>query len=435
MTTSAKSIALLLFAQAMFFRSGDVACQAAIIVDHKCADIHAVPTNWIVQAKQQLHILYGHRSHGGQITDGMVALQGFMDNNGYPPGLYAWTWDNNVYPLPLDLRNHPFSAAMTIGYPNFTDWEQATRNYLSTNAEINVVIWAWSYEGSWATESNVNTYLSLMDGLRQDHTNITFVYMTAALDGQGVNGNCSLRNNQIRSHCLANGLALYDFADIESFDPNGLTNYMAMRADDECWYDSAGTGARDRNWALDWQTNHILGVDWFDYSAAHTQPLNGNLKTYAAWWLWARLAGWPGLYSFNQWQRDHFTAGELSNPALEISVWGQWADPDEDKMANIFEYALGTAPKLSSGGEPMLRSVGLNSQGRLALSYRRMPQSAGVTFGVQRSQDLISWADLLPASYEASTTPTTNGLEEITVELLDAQPWPSAFYRLNLTAP
>ena len=29
-------------------------------------------------------------------------------------------------------------------------------------------------------------------------------------------------------------------------------------------------------------------------SPAHTQALNGNLKAYAAWWLWARLGGWNG---------------------------------------------------------------------------------------------------------------------------------------------
>jgi hypothetical protein len=35
-----------------------------------------------------------------------------------------------------------------------------------------------------------------------------------------------------------------------------------------------------------------VGVDWYDCSSAHSEPLNANMKAYAAWWLWARLAGW-----------------------------------------------------------------------------------------------------------------------------------------------
>ncbi len=48
------------------------------------------------------------------------------------------------------------------------------------------------------------------------------------------------------------------------------------------------------NWAMEWQDSHTEGVYWYYCSPAHTQPLNGNLKAYAAWWLWARLAGWAG---------------------------------------------------------------------------------------------------------------------------------------------
>jgi hypothetical protein len=33
-------------------------------------------------------------------------------------------------------------------------------------------------------------------------------------------------------------------------------------------------------------------VDWYECGAAHTQPLNANRKAYAAWALFARLAGW-----------------------------------------------------------------------------------------------------------------------------------------------
>ncbi len=53
-----------------------------------------------------------------------------------------------------------------------------------------------------------------------------------------------------------------------------------------------GMDSLDKNWAIDWQNSHTINVDWYDCSAAHSQPLNGNLKAYAAWWLWAKLAGW-----------------------------------------------------------------------------------------------------------------------------------------------
>ncbi len=36
------------------------------------------------------------------------------------------------------------------------------------------------------------------------------------------------------------------------------------------------------------------GGEWYHCSPAHTQPLNGNLKAYAAWYLFARLVGWNG---------------------------------------------------------------------------------------------------------------------------------------------
>jgi hypothetical protein len=116
--------------------------------------------------------------------------------------------------------------------------------------------------------------------------------MTGHLNGTGASGNVNLRNNQIRDFCIANSKILYDFADIESYDPDGLVNYMELNANDNCDYDSDGNGSLDRNWALDWQNSHALNVDWWMSGAAHSQHLNGNRKGSAAWWLWATLAGW-----------------------------------------------------------------------------------------------------------------------------------------------
>jgi hypothetical protein len=119
--------------------------------------------------------------------------------------------------------------------------------------------------------------------------------MTGHLNGTGETGNVHIRNEQIRKYCKDNNKYLYDFNDIESYDPDG-NYYRAKLANDNCDYDSDGNGSLDKNWAIDWQNAHTVNVDWYAINPLpqHTQSLNGNLKAYAAWYLWARLAGWDG---------------------------------------------------------------------------------------------------------------------------------------------
>ena len=115
--------------------------------------------------------------------------------------------------------------------------------------------------------------------------------MTGHLDGTGMEGNLHLRNEQIRQYCVKNKKVLFDFADIESYDPDG-NGYLERLANDNCDYDSDEDGSRDKNWAIDWQESNPGA--WYSCGSAHSQPLNANLKAYAAWWLLARLAGWNG---------------------------------------------------------------------------------------------------------------------------------------------
>ncbi len=254
-----------------------------VIVDHNCTDLSKIPVQWIDDAKAKLKIAYGHTSHGSQLTTGMSGLVSFKGNQ--------YSYNSSGSDGALTFHDSPFSGASDLGNPNRTAWANATRNYLNSHSEINVIIWSWCGQVSGADSADIVTYLSLMSGLELDFPNVRFVYMTGHLDGSGPDGNLHQRNEQIRTYCRMFSKALFDFADIESYDPDGLVNYMELDADDNCDYRNGGITL---NWAQEWQRTHTLDVDWYNCSSAHSQPLNANRKAYAAWWLWARIAGWSG---------------------------------------------------------------------------------------------------------------------------------------------
>ncbi len=139
-------------------------------------------------------------------------------------------------------------------------------------------MWSWCGQAD-TSEENIDTYLSLMTQLEEDYPNVRFVYMTGHLTGSGVDGNLNQRNEQIRAYCRDNNRVLYDFADIETYDPDGVY-YGDKYPTDACDYDSNGDGSQDRNWAIDWQASHVEGVDWYQCSSAHSEPLNANQKAY-----------------------------------------------------------------------------------------------------------------------------------------------------------
>jgi hypothetical protein len=257
----------------------------SMIIDHRCTDLDDIPQEWITKAKSDLHIAYGHTSHGSQITDGMTGLVDFAGD------MYAW--NNGGTGGALDL--HDCAMGGDVGY--YPQWVDNTRSYLgqvnsatgrgSNNPDVNVIIWSWCGQAAGLTEQQmISNYLAPMSDLETKYWGVKFVYMTGHTDGSGLTGNLHLRNQQIRDYCEANKKILFDFEDIESYDPDGKY-FGDKNVTDGCAY-SGG------NWATEWQNSHTQGVDWYQCSSAHSQPLNANLKAYAAWWLWARLAGWDG---------------------------------------------------------------------------------------------------------------------------------------------
>lgn len=272
---------------------GPAPASQAIIIDHTCTKLASIPAEWIHKAKEILHIAYGCTSHGSQLLFGMTGLSKWKGP------LYSWNTGGSGGALELrgyigdfaglgianDLNSTP------SGSTSYTAWEKATRAYLAADPGVNVIMWSWCWGANTSFE-NIDTYLSLMNKIEKDFPNIKFVYMTGRTMAASVyTTDDAACNQRIRKYCEANRKILYDFYDIECYDPDGVY-FGDKHVNENCDYDGNGDGARDRNWAIDWQNAHP--GEWFPCEAPHTQPLNANMKAYAAWWLWARLAGWDG---------------------------------------------------------------------------------------------------------------------------------------------
>lgn len=272
-----------------------VARTTPLIIDHTCTAITLIPEEAILTAKAALHIAYGHTSHGSQVTSGMTGLVAFADGGGksmqYGPKMFAWNRGGTGGALDL----HDYAMGGDAGY--YPQWVNNTRSYLdaSGHEDVNVVMWSWcgQVDSKYAAGRLFSEYLTPMSQLEREYPHVSFIYMTGHVD-HADDSNNKAANQIIRDYCRTHNKVLFDFADIESYDPDG--NYYPF-PNDNCDYYSARNGTKLGNWALEWQGRHVVNVDWYASSAAHSQPLNANLKAYAVWWLWARLAGWSSPVS------------------------------------------------------------------------------------------------------------------------------------------
>jgi uncharacterized repeat protein (TIGR01451 family) len=170
---------------------------------------------------------------------------------------------------------------------------------------------------------------------------------------------------------------LYDFYDIELYDPDG-NYYGDKRVNDGCYYDTDGDGSRDGNWAIDWQNTHPQDQDWYSCGCAHSQAVNCNQKAYAVWWLWARLSGWngPGDSSKSastglavEGQIVSYTV-TIQNLPAPVTATVRMTDTIPSGLAYLPESLSASAGQWDDSGQPTLSWWGsLESSPAITITY------------------------------------------------------------------
>ena len=112
--------------------------------------------------------------------------------------------------------------------------------------------------------------------------------------------------------------------------------------------------------------------------------------------------------TYQDWRQQYFSAAELANPAAEATLWGDLADPDQDGLANLLEYALALPPRQWNSVPNALQVW--NDQGTIKVRYLRaktLDPSVTVALEKRASFSTGSWENdtssptILPAGTDS----------------------------------
>lgn len=285
--------------------SSSVSSAGGYIADHMIAKdsvLRSIPIAYIDLARKNSRIAYQHTSHGTHVSKGLFGLPGFKSGDS---ALFGIT--NNALTRDADKLDFHDNAIVNPSDLSTADsdwdaWLTANRTYLDAHPEINILLWSWCD----ISNHNVAKYLSSATtiigeygaGGSKGRTNpVTFIFMTghANLANNTGSGKPKAQAKLITDYCTANGYFCIDYYAIDTHD-------MA-----DIYYEAAGDNGNysGGNYYESWQTLHALGVDWYynlsspggsiEYGDHNTQHITANRKAFAAWWVFARIAGWDGI--------------------------------------------------------------------------------------------------------------------------------------------
>jgi hypothetical protein len=232
-----------------------------IIADHTSADLTLIPDGALSSAAN-LRVMLRRASVGGNISDGLNALQG--SNAKYNRS----RWD-------FQDRGNPGWEAKLTDFTNQVAAQQANFDLLSMK-------FCFIDPDAVAT-----AYINEMNILEAAYPTKIFVWWTIPIETSG-NTNRQLFNNSVRAYASTNGKILFDIADIESYNAAGVK-----------LVDGSGRELQQGVWSSD---------------GGHLNDAGSRRVASAWWWLMARVAGWDAA-------PQNLVVADSSSYTISIKWW------------------------------------------------------------------------------------------------------------------